>query len=511
MMQLLIVDDEQIEREGMKFILQKSFPSLEVLEARNGKMAIEIAKTIKPDLILMDIKMPGISGLEALERIMEFSTDIKFIMVTAYDTFDYMRKAIKLGASDYLLKPSKAADIVETVGKVLKEIVVDKRSRAASKRQETVIQKTRSIIEADLVTQLLFEHVHEVNVDLLIDMLEIDRNHEVFVMNVLVPDSSDHPYPLIKEKVSELGNCLVGALSGNQLPIIVFRDKNVSFRFQATSFAKKIITVKQHHEALGWFIGIGNVYSELNQVKKSYQESLVAAMEYLSPAKYRFYAEIEIVEEDFFDLRLTTLKKDIVDQIKLGQWEAIRTEVLSLVQFFEQQGASLVYSQQRILEVLWVVSRVLNDLGIEAKSPLFAFQTIDYRQLRMETGQLLDLLKQKHIHYYQQLEADNVQQIKQYIQAHSHEEISLETLSVEMGLSPIYISKLFKEKMGINYIDFLTECRIEKAKKLMQDPRRSIKEIAIEVGYHEPNYFSKVFKKMVHVSPKEYQNAIHGK
>ncbi|MBS3680706.1 response regulator [Ornithinibacillus massiliensis] len=511
MMQLLIVDDEQIEREGMKAILQKSFPSLVINEARNGKMAIEKAKVLKPNLILMDIKMPGINGLEAMETIMIDSPDTKFIMVTAYDTFDYMRKAITLGASDYLLKPSKAVDIIEIVGKVLKDIVQEQKAKAESELQKIVFQKTRSIIETDLVTQLLFEHVHEVNRTILMDILDIDMEQEVFVMNVLMPESSEKLYALVKEKTQESGYCLVGAWSGNQLPIIVCRNHHVSFRSQAIALARKILSVTNQKEEMGWFIGIGNVITSLDQARQSYQESLVAVMDYLSPGKYRFYAEIETGEEEVFDQRLNQLKKQLPDYVKLGQWEEIRNEFINLIHFFEQKGASLVYSQQRMLEVLWLVSRVLQDLRIETKSPLYAFQTMDYRQLRTETNLLLEQLQASHVQHYHQLEADNVQQIKQYITEHSHEEISLEAIGKEIGLSPIYISKLFKEKMGINYIDFLTECRIEKAKKLMQDPKRSIKEIAIEVGYHEPNYFSKVFKKIVHVSPKEYQNAILGK
>ncbi len=106
---------------------------------------------------------------------------------------------------------------------------------------------------------------------------------------------------------------------------------------------------------------------------------------------------------------------------------------------------------------------------------------------------------------------DKIHQIKQYIFEHSHEDISLDALGRKVDLSPIYISKMFKEKLGINYIDFLTECRIEKAKKLLSDPEKSLKEITFEIGYHEPNYFSKVFKKMCGVSPKEYRNILLGK
>jgi two-component system, response regulator YesN len=113
--------------------------------------------------------------------------------------------------------------------------------------------------------------------------------------------------------------------------------------------------------------------------------------------------------------------------------------------------------------------------------------------------------------HYELLEADTIHQIKQYIIEHSSEDISLDTLAKKVDLSPIYISKMFKEKLGINYIDLLTECRIEKAKKLLGNPEKSIKEITFEVGYHDPNYFSKVFKKMCNITPKEYRRTLVGK
>ncbi len=108
MIKLLIVDDEQIEREGLQTILQKAYPELVIEQAKNGNMAVQMAGEFKPNLILMDIKMPGMNGLEAVERISTAYPDIKYVMVTAYDTFDYARLSIKLGVKDYLLKPSKA-------------------------------------------------------------------------------------------------------------------------------------------------------------------------------------------------------------------------------------------------------------------------------------------------------------------------------------------------------------------------------------------------------------------
>jgi two-component system, response regulator YesN len=511
MIRLLIVDDEQIEREGMQVILEKSFPELIIEQAKNGNMAVNMAGVFKPDLILMDIKMPGMNGLEAVERISADNPHIKFIMVTAYDTFDYMRKAIKFGVKDYLLKPSKASDIVMTIGKVLEQIEQEKEALARRKQEKDALQKTLALVETDVVTQLLFDHVHEVHVDMLLEILDIQSTDEMFVMICLLPVGSEKLYSSVKEKVRQTKSGWVGALYGHQLPIILFRQSNLSYRSQATTLAREILSLaKAGHGAEG-FVGIGNVCGSLDQIRQSYQESLVASMDTTLPVKYRFYSDVPVIGDVNNEQFVRHHKKEFSDQVRLGEWQQIRSNVLNLIQCYESERFDLLQTQQRVLEVLWIVSRVMREMGVETVTPLYSYQTLDYRQLRSETNQLLDRMRQTYEDHYDRLEADTIHQIKQYIIEHSSEDISLDTLAKKVDLSPIYISKMFKEKLGINYIDLLTECRIEKAKKLLGYPEKSIKEITYDVGYHDPNYFSKVFKKMCNVSPKEYRRSLVGK
>ena len=201
MIKLLIVDDEQIERDGMKAILERAFPDLNIEQANNGSKAIEMAKNFAPDLILMDIQMPGINGLEAVEHISKDHPQIKFIMVTAYDTFQYVQTALKLGAKDYILKPSKVSEIRETIGKVLREIEEERELLARNHSRKEMLQKTLSLVETDVVTQLLFDHVHEVHLHMLVEMLDIRSANDMFVMNIMVPDGTEAIYSKIKEKV----------------------------------------------------------------------------------------------------------------------------------------------------------------------------------------------------------------------------------------------------------------------------------------------------------------------
>lgn len=509
MIKLLIVDDEPIERDGMQAILQKAYPMLEIKQAKNGKVAINMVDEYMPDLILMDIMMPGMNGLEAVEQISSKHPSIKFVMVTAFDMFDYARQAIRLGVKDYLLKPSKASEIVSTVGKMLKQSELEQNSLIKSKFQQEAIQNALTLVETDVVTQLLFDHVHEVHIDMLVEMLDIRSTNEKFVMVVLLPAGSENFYSAIKEKVRHMGSGWVGALYGRQLPIIVFREEDKSFRSQAISLANEILSIaKKSKLNAEWFIGIGNVCESLDHIRQSYQESLIATMDTLLAVKYRFYSDVPVMGTEVDGLQVKQQEKEFFDQIRLGQWEQIQFNVMNLILRYENEGANLLQTQQRVLEILWITTRVMREMGIDSDAPFYSFQAQDYRQLRAETVNLLERMKLAYIEHYERVEVDKIHQIKQYIIEHSHKDISLDALARKVDLSPIYISKMFKEKLGINYIDFLTECRIEKAKKLLSDPEKSLKEITFEVGYHEPNYFSKVFKKMCGVSPKDYRKTL---
>lgn len=537
MTKLLIVDDEQIEREGMQAILQRAYPDLIIEQAKNGKIAVEMTGEFSPDLILMDIMMPGMNGLEAIEHISADHPEVKFVMVTAYDMFDYARTALKLGVKDYLLKPSKPSEIVETVGKVLKEIEDERASRAVNLLQQEALENAMRVVETDVVTQLLYDHVHEVHIDLLMEMLDLKSTRESFVMVVMLPAGSEHLYQVIKEKVRKNSSGWVGPLSGCQLPIIVFRESDKSFRTQAVSLARDILaslkaismgkdvhtskkTISMGKDALTatkadfgakWFIGIGNAYNSLDHIRQSYQEALNATMDLSIPAKYRFYSDMPILGAVSDGQLGRQREKQLFDQVRLGQWDLVVDTIMEVIHSYANAGTNLLQAQQRILELLWMASRVMSELGIEIDTPTYSLQAQDYRQLRIETAHLLEQMRQAHEESYDRLEADKIQQIKQYIVEHSQEDISLDALANKVGLSPIYISKMFKEKLGVNYIDFLTECRIEKAKKLLADSEKSLKEITFEIGYHEPNYFSKVFKKMCSISPTEYRKTLLSK
>lgn len=513
MVKLMIVDDEQVVREGLVAILGKGFPDLdlEILQARNGKMAVEMASSQQPELIMMDIKMPGMDGLEAIAEISKEHPAIKFIMVTAYDTFDYARKAIRLGVKDYLIKPSKASEIIDTVGTVLAQIEEERSVISANQREREAYQKILPVVETDIVTQLLFDHVHEVHSNELMALLGVTTADAMFTLNVLLPPASESLYPLVKSRIRSMGSGWVGALFGRQMAVIVFREQGKSYRSQATATVQELLGLAGRGKPQGgWFVGIGGECRSLDHIRQSYQEAMLASMDLTLPGRYRFYEDMPtpgLVPDGYSSMQW---ERKITESVRLGEWEQVQENVLEMLRRYESEGAGLLQAQQRMLELVWIAARGMMELGIEFERPLYSFQAQDYRQLRSEAQALLKTMERTCAGHLEYMNPDAVQQLRQFIVEHSHEDITLESMGQMVGLSPFYISKMFKEQLGINYIDFLTECRIQHAKRLMSDPAKSLKEITFEIGYHDPNYFSKVFKKMCGMSPTDYRRQLLG-
>ncbi|MNZ76484.1 HTH-type transcriptional activator Btr [compost metagenome] len=314
----------------------------------------------------------------------------------------------------------------------------------------------------------------------------------------------------VKGRLRELKCGWVGAMSGRQIPIIVFRATNLSYRAQGAALVKQLLYLQRHQKSAGEiFVGIGRPYEGLDQIKLSYQEALLATVQTGLPARHRYYEDMETPSSgSMCGYQDQQSEKRFIDNIRLGQWDAVRGTVMELMEYHEKNDAALAQSGQWVLERLWIIARVAMEMGIEVEKPLFSFQVQNYQQLRAEAESLLNKLIDSIVHHQSRMQPGTVERMKQYIMAHSEKDISLESMASEIGLSPFYISKLFKEQLGVNYIDFLTECRVEKAKQLMSDPSLSLKEITYEVGYHDPNYFSKVFKKVCGASPTDYRKGI---
>ena len=162
MYSLMVCDDEQIMIESVRHIVEKEFSNIRIIEtARSGREAIEKTLTIKPDIILTDIKMPGINGLEAIKEIKKVHSDVKIVIVSVYEFFEYAKQAVELGVSEYLIKPVKKERLVETLQRIICQLDNERRKYRWELEAKERIEKMLTAVEHSFIYSLLFAQVRK--------------------------------------------------------------------------------------------------------------------------------------------------------------------------------------------------------------------------------------------------------------------------------------------------------------------------------------------------------------
>lgn len=529
MYKLLIADDEQIVLDSIKFIIEKNFLYVvEVGTARSGREAIEKAETLKPDIIFIDIMMPGINGIEAIREIKSRLNNVTIIILTAYEKFAYAREAVKLEVMEYLLKPVNRETIIKTVKKSI-EVIRNNRER----RKEELVMKERfesvlPTLENGFFYSMLFFDDHSRDIASYKDILQLSEEGG-YIVTVKFGENKNGDsirnetgfnakcqtlYPYIRNVFKEKCKCLIGPLVKNR--IFVFISASVKENILATRLEALNITEYVYHSLAGKvgvdiFIGIGRVYT-MEDISRSYEESL-KAVNFLTESGLMHIMDVP-VETGVQSQYPLVKEKLLLDKAASGDTEGCLLTFNEIYdRLFKEYPSSLRRIKKKLLELMILIHRLGCNYTIEDEE---YFKKGDYIEdfLRIEDPIELKVCCRKRIEYVSQSirnirekRVSNSLIIKamKYIKENYENEITLEDISREVNISSHYFSKLFKDEVGENFIDFITSLRIQKSKELLAENKLSSKEICFEVGYGDPNYFSRKFKKIVGITPSEYK------
>ncbi|WP_147803319.1 response regulator [Alkalicoccus halolimnae] len=523
MVKVMLVDDEPIEREGISFILHKNRSNFQVVaEAGNGKEAVEGALVWKPDLIFMDIKMPEFDGIEAIRQITARLPETKFIMVSAFDTFDYAREAMKFGIKEYLLKPSKVSDVLQAFDRMVEELESEKQREWDTEQMNRRLERAHSFVERDFIVSLIMDHVHEFEHGEWKELLGLELDDKKGFAAVFSFESDDlHPdreeksswYKILKNVLQEEHpDCFTGPLTGFQVPVLVlFKDEGQDDEEKRQEFVRKILhQVQKKLEKSRLYAGAGSVVTNIKQFSDSYKEAIyVLELVHNNPgAAYSVYNER--LKKKRKEMIPFEIERELVEAVKKGDTarglQVFETYFQSIMQAADFQE-NLV--QKAIEDFFIVLSRSLNELGVEPDIQ------VGLGQLET-TMQIKESAKSKLINITEHLgewRANGMRalllQAKEYVDSNYHKAVSLEEAAEKIGISSYYLSKLFKERFEITFMDYLKTTRIQKAVELMRDGNMPLKEVALNVGYKDPNYFSTAFKKEMGMSPREYRSKYH--
>ena len=527
MYRIMLADDEGIVIDSLKFIIEKNFPGeCEIQSAKTGRSVIELAETFRPDIAFMDIRMPGINGIDAMREIKKNNSNIVFIVLSAYDKFDYAKEAINLGVLEYINKPFDKGRIIEVLHKAMSAVDAERKTRREELEIKEKFETVMPIIENGLIQNLLFrEHFRE-DIDNYMNLLGITEQFGYMMaivsgseqignyMKGAVPASIElqNNYSDLRLIIEDYFHGVIGSVMGNKLPILVPYEKaDLSYnkRSEIVEKARQMSHKLDSRFGIKFRIGIGSVRM-IGSVSDSYSEALTSLF---STSEKVAHAEDIRVGCEYEDNYPVKTEKELFEAISAGNVQLAEEKA---GRFFEwmrtQSGGSLSDIRLKILEFVLRAEHIVYSNG----GHLYRFNgRAEYlpEVCSMENPESLKVWFIEHIDRAVIMlnsgtgvpSEDIILKAKEYIDKHYKEDISLESMSCQTDISPYYFSKLFKHQIGVTFIDYLTNLRIAKAKELLRNPQLSMKEICSEVGYNNPNYFSRIFKKSTGMTPTEYK------
>ncbi|MCR2822520.1 response regulator [Lederbergia panacisoli] len=513
MYRILLVDDEAIERIALKKIITAWNDAI-IEEAENGRTAIVKAAEFRPDIIFMDIKMPGIDGIEATSEIKKMDSNVKVIMVTAFEAFEYARHAVRLGVNDYLLKPSSDQEIIEVLTKVTNEIEIERHNRNDQLNLKENYNRALSIIQSRVITSLIVGNDVAEKMNFAENWTSVyEKTSFVIVLEFGDELSGDEKHKIanyISNQLSISENiCFVGEIHLNQLPILIQlcnggHDESImSQSLKIGSYLIEKLQQKYAHTPVK--IGIGTSYDVIEDFVQSYHEALFALAKTTRSFTCTYYNHLLSGNESID--QLFEREKTLLEHIVFGKLDETRN---SFRKYFDEliimSGGDLERIKEKINEFFVLLNRQMHERKVEV---IFHTKYSDVKSMyRLQELVLDEIMKTtREVQTNHSTDNDLISKAKSHINEHYEKSITLEDVAEIVQFSPHYFSKLFKEQCGLSYIDYLTEVRVNHAKELMKLPEKSLKEICFQVGYKDPNYFSRVFKRVTGFSPSEYRSS----
>ncbi|WP_130837570.1 helix-turn-helix domain-containing protein [Lachnoclostridium sp. Marseille-P6806] len=534
MYRILIADDEGIAIDSLTFIIHKAYGSkCELRSAKTGRGVIETAESFRPDIAVMDIQMPGIGGIEAMKEIRRFCPDTVFIVLTAYDKFDYAKEAIELGVYKYLTKPLDRDVFVDTMNGAMAQIDREKERRSNTLRTWEKLETVIPLIESGLVCSLLLQESYGPEIDQYRSLLDI-RESSGFMLLIECGESEEaagsaSPAPManpigtgiriqncctrIREIVKDYSlRSVVGQIMANKIPVFIPHsagEPDYSERVRFIEQLRQMIQQLEDKTGARFRIGIGTV-KPIGEMRSSYQEALRSLHSGTEAVSHADDLPVACEYEKNYPIEL---ENTLFDQLRRG---LIAEAEESAERFFAWMQSTHAGQENSIrlkaLEfVLWGEHLAFEDGGMglyrftDRQDYLDIARSSPPDELRRWFVEKLTEAAAKIAGKTSDRTGSLVGRAKDYIDAHYHCDISLDDVSRELDISPYYFSKLFKEGAGLTFIEYLTTLRMNRAKELLSDPAASIRDVGQAVGYQDPNYFSRLFKRQTGQTPSEFR------
>ena len=491
MFKVLIVDDEQPVLDGLQRLIERNFTELAVCgHARSGKLAIEQALALQPDLILMDVNMPGISGLEAIREIHGNLPQAQFILVTAYERFDIAKEAFHLGVSDYVLKPINKDKFLETLEKSLNSLRKRSQKRSSEVEQLEMLEASEYLLEPEFFR--LIERRNR------LDANEFESRLAAFFRVFSLPPSGGRlvclHYPDINRHTERLRTSmqyrfrvLLAPDGSDRLWVFVPQPEAQDAESLATLIRGAVLPLLPGSE-LRIIQGSCNKPTDLDLSRQAVLAELRREQVMGETPSFPWDAERQLVETLLYRSE-GDFNRALADYARLLAESRPQTEVLAI---FQRSAVVLLHA---------VGHRIMADAEQFGPPPLADLESLSEWQEALLNwgGRLATAWNGRRTKEHTPV----VEKTLSFIEKNYRVPISLEDAAHSASVSAQYLSRTFSEEMHESFVNYLTRIRMNHAREMLKQGL-SVKVITHELGYTDPNYFSRLFKKITGLTPSEF-------
>ena len=551
MLKIFLVEDEVVIRNGIKNNIpweREGF--IFAGEASDGELAYPLIKKEKPDILITDIKMPFMDGLELSRIVKKELPQIRIIILSGYNEFDYAKSAIDIGVTQYLLKPISSAKLLEAVKEV--GALIEK-----EREQDRVLEQYRkemnenlllerqklwnALIANELSTAELLESGQKLGMDftapayqvLLFKLMPGDASSDApsgqlrFEAQRIVPgqENTGGPRELIAASERIVEQVLTIDRSPEGWVFLIKGESEEDAEERLAQCVRQLQTLVAEYPEIEYFGGIGTAVRRFRDIRISYQEAGKAFAG-------RFFTEPNQVIRPEDVARLHHRGDGKIDLSSMGSRRAERERVDRflkngtleevdnfLEEYFldvgEQNFQSLLYRQYVVMDLYFSVADFLGNLEIRTEELPAEYRDINeivadsvsLQETKQRIGGLFtEAMKLRDSNSMKRYNAV-IEDARMFIREnYQREDMSLNTVASQVNISPSYFSAIFSAQTGQTFVEYLTAVRLEKAKELLMCSSLRTAEIGYEVGYKDSHYFSYIFKKVVGCSPTEYKN-----
>ncbi len=527
MLKVFLVEDEFVMREGIKNNVDWNAHGYEFCgEAGDGEVAFPMIQKLKPDIVITDIRMPFMDGLELSKLIKKEMPWIEIIILTGFEEFAYAKEAIKIGVAQYLSKPISGDELLTELDQLSKKILEKKKEQEVqeqyNKEMEENVQKSRKDFFIHLVSGTKSPaEIHEMADKLQVDISAMWYNIFLFQLRPKKQEDSTFPQRALAAE-QDLDSIW------KEHPILFFdrglegkafllkADSEEELQEMQNECRQQIENTLKNYPDILYFGGIGTAVNRLRELPESFENAKIAFVRRYLVAKSVIIDSEELLgdQSEFIIQNVDSKQVDrtrMLEFLKLGNQEETRYFVDG---FFSEMGTdalkSNIFRQYIVMDTYFCVKDFLENLSFSTEELVAPDFTPGALKDEESAKEYVISIIYKAVGMREQNAKDRyrgvVDQVMKYIEEnYADEDLSLNLVASYVNFSPNHLSTIFSQQTDQTFIKYLTDYRMNKAKELLRCTGEKSSAISLSVGYKDPHYFSYLFKKTQGMTPTQYR------